>query len=478
MEAIAELTIPLGVGSPAEVLRELLRDHLEAFVEQVEESDGDQRIPLFVLRELRAMRDCSDFTRGFWRLQCDRCKEDRVVPFTCQARSCPSCAGRMMSERAAFLVDRALPHVPFRQWVLTFPAELATHLAFDADLAAAVIRVFVRVVFAWQRERAPQGGPGSAAGAHPGAMVWIQRFSDGAGIYFHLHALIPDGVFREREGSLAVDFVPLPAPSDGDISSLVQRLATRTMGLIRRRLARAAAGASNLDASADSPEAAATFLQQCARSLARRFAAPAGPPAANTRLLRRRTPPPLCAGHAGFELHAAVGVSADDRAGLERLLRYLARPAIAAGRLRRLPDGRIELKLKRTWRGGVRKLLFEPLALVARLCALVPPPRFHLIRAFGVLAHASPLRPYVLPVPPDSKHTGVPTAPPRPKRMPWAELLLRTFQQDVTLCPCGGRLRMLAAIIDPDVAQAIAAAIILSNQSKARPPPAPLTETT
>jgi hypothetical protein len=473
----AELTIPLSGCSTTPVLRQVLEDHLEPFVERVEESEGNPRVPSFVLRELRAMRDCSDFTRGFWRLRCDACKADRVVPFTCHARLCPCCAGRMMADRAAHLADRGLPHAPFRQWVQTFPSELARHLAFDADLAAAVIRVFIRIIFDWQCARAAATAtapPGSAA--HPGAMVWIQRFSDGAGIYFHLHALVPDGIFREREGSLAMDFVRLPPPTDGDIASLVRRFATRTAGLLTRRLRRSASHHSATDESGatanSTPEAAGMFLHRCAQSLARTIAEPAGPPAANRRLLRRRSKP-LCARHADFELHAAVRVSTDDRSGLERLCRYLARPALASGRLRRLPDGRIELQLKRVWRGGVRKLLFEPDALIARLCALVPPPRFHLIRAFGILSNASALRPYILPTLPDSKHRGVPTAPPRPAQMRWADLMLRTFRRDVTVCPCGGRLRMLAAITQPNVAEAIAAAIILSSQRRARPPPRP-----
>ena len=479
----AELTIPLPGHSPTSVLRQLLEDHLEPFVERVEESEGNPRVPPFVLRELRAMRDCSDFTRGFWRLRCDRCKDDRVVPFTCHTRLCPCCAGRMMAERAAFLADRALPHTPFRQWVQTFPSELARHLAFDSDLAAAVIRVFIRVIFDWQRARLASlpltlgtatAPPASAA--HPGAMVWIQRFSDGAGIYFHLHVLVPDGVFRERAGSLAMDFVRLPPPTDTDIASLVHRFATRTAGLLTRRLRRAASRHSTTDDSARIPDPTGAFLRRCAQSLARSITEPAGPPAANGRLLRRRSKP-LCARHAGFELHAAVAVSADDRCGLERLCRYLARPALAIGRLRRLPDGRIELKLKRAWRGGIRKLLFEPEALIARLCALVPPPRFHLVRGFGILSNASAFRPYILPTPPDPTHTGVATAPPRPAQMRWADLMLRTFQRDVTLCPCGGRLRMLAAIRQPDVVAAVAAAIILSTQRRAHPPPRPVPPT-
>jgi hypothetical protein len=44
-------------------------------------------------------------------------------------------------------------------------------------------------------------------------------------------------------------------------------------------------------------------------------------------------------------------VAASDRAGLERLCRYIARPAICSDRLTELPDGRIEFRLKRAWRG-------------------------------------------------------------------------------------------------------------------------------
>jgi hypothetical protein len=35
----------------------------------------------------------------------------------------------------------------------------------------------------------------------------------------------------------------------------------------------------------------------------------------------------------GFSLHAATRIDADDRAGLERLDRYIIRPLLAAGRL-------------------------------------------------------------------------------------------------------------------------------------------------
>src|SRR6267154_2490301 len=47
----------------------------------------------------------------------------------------------------------------------------------------------------------------------------------------------------------------------------------------------------------------------------------------------------------GCSVHAGVSISAADRKGLKRLLRYAARPPIAADRLEQLPDGRLSYRL-------------------------------------------------------------------------------------------------------------------------------------
>ena len=45
-----------------------------------------------------------------------------AVPSSSRRRGfCPSCGGRRMAERAAYLVDEVLPQVSVRQWVLTLP---------------------------------------------------------------------------------------------------------------------------------------------------------------------------------------------------------------------------------------------------------------------------------------------------------------------------------------------------------------------
>jgi len=76
----------------------------------------------------------------------------------------------------------------------------------------------------------------------------------------------------------------------------------------------------------------------------------------------------------GFDLHANVWVSANDRAGLERLCRYVLRPPFAQERLRLRSDGRVALELKMAWRDGTRELVFEPLEFLERLAAMTPRP--------------------------------------------------------------------------------------------------------
>ncbi|MBP7148400.1 MAG: transposase zinc-binding domain-containing protein [Acidobacteria bacterium] len=63
---------------------------------------GERWLPRFVERELRACLECGILTRGFLRLRCPACREERLVPFSCKGRGfCPACGGRRMADSAA-----------------------------------------------------------------------------------------------------------------------------------------------------------------------------------------------------------------------------------------------------------------------------------------------------------------------------------------------------------------------------------------
>jgi hypothetical protein len=87
----------------------------------------------------------------------------------------------------------------------------------------------------------------------------------------------------------------------------------------------------------------------------------------------------------GFSVDASVRITAADRAGRERLLRYCARPPFALDRLHELDPERLLYEGTKPGPGGNGPLLLTPLELLDRLAARVPPPRIHRHRYFGAL---------------------------------------------------------------------------------------------
>ena|GEM_PF-2122520 len=172
-------------------------------------------------------------------------------------------------------------------------------------------------------------------------------------------------------------------------------------------------------------------------------------------------------------LHADVFIASHDRLALLRICRYMARPPIPQDRLSWRPDGKLVMSLKRTWKGGVKAVVFEPLALIARLAALVPTPYMHLRRFYGIFAPNRGLRAHIVPTPPDPQSAAAPVAPKRPKSMSWADLLMRVWRIDALRCPyCGGRMRVICAIRNPDAITAILAAVDAKERTDgARDPP-------
>ena len=160
---------------------------------------------------------------------------------------------------------------------------------------------------------------------------------------------------------------------------------------------------------------------------------------------------------------------------------------MAQDRLEQRPDGRLELVLKSVWKDGTRAILLEPEDLVVRLIAAIPPPRFHLLRYFGVLSSHSSLRAEVVPpraadpaaskpLPAAGDQLELPGSDPpgegegAPPRKRWSWLLARVFQADLENCPrCGGPMRCLEAATTREAAARLLGKLGLAPQ----PPPAP-----
>jgi hypothetical protein len=183
----------------------------------------------------------------------------------------------------------------------------------------------------------------------------------------------------------------------------------------------------------------------------------------------------LCSQNHGFNLHGATRVAANDKKGRETLFRYVLRPPLANDRLHILPNGKVNLEFKKPWSDGTNAIELEPLALIARLAALVLPPRRHTTRYFGVLSSHAGSRSQVVPAaspppPPDD------TKPNRTSRhIRWSELLRRVFKIEVLCAGCKAPLRLIALIKSEEIARKILTAMHLPTEvpqlHPARPPP-------
>jgi predicted ATPase len=141
-------------------------------------------------------------------------------------------------------------------------------------------------------------------------------------------------------------------------------------------------------------------------------------------------------------LHANVWVGTHDRAGLERLCRYILRPPFAQERLRMRGDGRVALELKRAWHDGTRELVFEPLEFLERLATLTPRPEANLLLSHGVLASRARWRARVVAYGRAGRECTASAAPSvrdpgsagekRPGRgWTWAALMQRAFDRTI-----------------------------------------------
>lgn len=332
----------------------------------------------------------------------------------------------------------------------------------------------------------------------------MQRFGSSLNLNVHLHVAVVDGVFsRDDRG---VSFTPAPPPTYSEMLAVIRAVRARMEKL-------SPAPPSTTE---DHP------LDACAR-----IALSRGEVAAVTASLdddELAAPPSdgAAVDDAGYNLEASVRIAAGDDFGREHLLRYCARPPLSLARLIELPMRKIGYRIKKLRNGRAKLRVMTPLELLARLAALVPPPRHPLVRFHGAFAPRSSWRRDVVPKPcePPTKepaHTHAPKPPPQSPppapappttrrrqspaalvartellapnvlavhhwnrlqsgalvttspRVDWAKLMRRTFDVDVLECPqCAGKLRIVAVVED----EAVAAAI-LDELGIARAPPVP-----
>jgi len=304
-----------------------------------------------------------------------------------------------MAAQAAHLVDCILPAVPIRQFVLSFPFELSLLAATKPEVLRALARIHAEELARHYKRAAKKNG--EVGKLHAGAVTFVQRFGSSLNLHVHLHTCALDGVYVEGEDGHAPRFVPAPPPSRAELYVLTERVALRVMTWLRKRGHRK--DDDDDRESSDTPER--TFAEVLAQLATQRGTVEnvkddtgesEGPAEAVGPLLDEAVT------RHGFNMHASLTISADDALGRERLCRYGLRPPFSLSRFRVLRDGRICYRVKKSSRRISRCRIMTPLECIARLCALVPPPRYPLTRYHGVLAPRAKLRPHIVPTLPKS----------------------------------------------------------------------------
>jgi len=164
----------------------------------------------------------------------------------------------------------------------------------------------------------------------------------------------------------------------------------------------------------------------------------------------------LVAANSGFSLHAGVAMAGNEREKIEKLCRYIARPAIALERLHLNQRGQVVYVLKKPYSDGTTHIVMTQLELLERLAAIVPRPRVHLTRFAGVFAPHFKHRAMVVPKPKAEPVEMKEDDKPPKSRISWARLLKRVFNVDIETCNlCGGRMKIIASIEDPQVIKKI-----------------------
>jgi len=410
------------------------------------DGQGDHHTPRpYVRQAFRKYLECGIFAHGFARAWCDDCGHDYFVAYSCKGRGvCPSCNTRRMVETAAHLCDHVFPRLPVRQWVLSVPKRLRYFMQRDGAVLNMVLRIFLRVIAQSLQSNSPGTAQLDRAALHIGAVAFIHRFGSSLNGHVHFHVCVVDGVFEEVPGDTDAQSSP-PGVIFHPASAIDETAVAQVQTDLRRRILRAFVGRGLLE-SCDAKEM-------------------------------------LAYQHSGFSVDAGVCIEAHDRAALERRLRYCARPPFAMDRLRKEGASLVYRCAKQQSEPGndkrgakVDELHLTPLELIERIAALVPPPRTHRHRYFGVLAPNSALRAAVTALAAPAKQVVVQTEPANmsegapgmvplghaiqpkpepapPKRSPahylWAVLIARIYEVFPLLCPlCGGQMRLIAFITE------------------------------
>ncbi len=361
-------------------------------------------LPPHVVKAVRHILRCRTAALGGHMHQCDQCGSEVPLYNSCQTRHCPSC---QTSAKEKWLDARLAEVLPVQYFHVVFTLPHRLNALIDANRALLLGELFsvvnwVLQHFAQDPQWRLEGQMGFLAILH----TWTQRLK----LHFHLHCLVPGGVWKED----TKQWVPC-----------------RGKWLFRK------------DSLADAFRN--RFLQRL-RSLRQRGKLAYGGRAA-----------PLAADAAWEALMASLATASwvvypkptpdDPSQALNYVARYTHKVAISDHRIKAIEGDRVTYSWRDRSDDNTEKTETIPTALFTRrFLSHILPDGFHKIRHFGWMAASN--RKAILAAIRAALNVE---PPPSPVKESLPERILRLTGVDITLCPhCGkGHLRKTDQQIRP-----------------------------
>jgi hypothetical protein len=149
------------------------------------------RLASYQRRALEDIAACGTEACGVHRQICDHCGDQRMVPNTCQNRSCPHCQGR---ERAVWVAAREQELLPCSYFhvVMTLPPDLrALALAFKVIVLGAMLRAASDAIDHLCRDPRYLGG-------EVGQLAVLHTWRRDLGWHPHVHLIVTAGGWDEE----------------------------------------------------------------------------------------------------------------------------------------------------------------------------------------------------------------------------------------------------------------------------------------
>jgi len=405
-----------------------------------------------IIGEFESVLGCGILSKGFIRMVCKNCKKNRFVAFSCKKRGfCPSCCGRRMNEGAAFLVDHVIPHLPIRQWVVSFPIPLRFWMAKNPKLMSDALRIFLNILQKYYVEKTT--GSKLTKDFQTGFVTVIQRFGGALNLNIHFHILALEGAY-DLNNKNSPAFKITNKPTNIDVQNIIKKYQLRMLKLLQRR---GLIAKHEYESSQQAFEEDNVYHLFQGASITHKIATgeQVGKRVRKIGSFGKRSEPAFST-HSqsaivgGYSLHAGTYIHQNDRMALEKLCRYLLRPPVAEKRCE-IKHGKLRYHLKRPWSDGTTAVEFTGSEFIEKLIALIPPTRVNLTRFHGILAPNAKYRSKIVP----QSTAQPPSQLPKSRRLSWAQLLKRVFKVDLESCSCGGKLKFVAAIMSPTSIQKI-----------------------